>query len=130
MCVCMNIIWIHVGCLCWHYLHLSTLSPLSLSLQLPSPPIFPSRPLPHTLTPAASKRSHQGGGVSSKDVKARYEKQLSELKVELKSLKLAGQERTLQGHEEERELRCVLLDLCDSNTHVPIPWFPHSHTQL
>ena len=60
----------------------------------PSPHVTLSSSPPHTLTPAASKRSHQGGGVSSKDVKARYEKQLSELKVELKSLKLAKKEHS------------------------------------
>ena len=91
---------------CWlSVLALSAYYRLSLSLQLPSAPpsLSPSPPSshvtlspspPHTLTPAASKRSHLGGGVSSKDVKARYEKQLSELKVELKSLKLAKKEHS------------------------------------
>ena len=47
--------------------------------------------IPPPLSPPASKRS---GGVSSKDVKARYEKQLGELRAELKTLKLAKKEHS------------------------------------
>ena len=68
-------------------LPLSPSPSLSLSLSLPL-----SLPLPPS--PPASKRSLPGGGVSSKDVKARYEKQLGELRVELKTLKLAKKEHS------------------------------------
>ena len=75
--------------------------PLSPSPSLQPSPSLPPPPLPLNLSPpslplppplSASRRTVFG--VSSKDVKARYEKQLIELRIELKSLKMAKKEHT------------------------------------
>ncbi|CAI8047575.1 Kinesin-like protein KIF21A [Geodia barretti] len=63
----------------------------------------------------ASKRS-QSGGVSSKDVKARYEKQLGGLRGELKTLKMAKKEHSKalkKNAQNENELRRLKADLLE-----------------
>jgi kinesin family protein 4/21/27 len=63
----------------------------------------------------SSQRS-KAGGVSPKDVKARYEKQLLELRAELKTLKLAKKEHSKamkKNAQNENELRRLKADLLE-----------------